>query len=318
MINLFISHASEDKADFVEPLVVALRSSGFEVWYDQYELTIGDSLLQKISQGLRECDYGVVVLSHNFFRKKWTQAELDGLFSIESTERKVILPIWKDVSVEDVKAFSPLLSGRLGVSTSGGIENVVAEIRRAVQAADRVASFSSVENALSMFRALDKEILGTKLVDELAQSVEGVRIVDAAAKEIITWLRSQVERLASESEILKIRPDASSEHQLSLAASYAMRFIFRFENGVVNSISRAVMRLLIYQGLDPFGLDHSMRNDICQEDFEPKFHHTGKLIWKSKNNNHEFTSEQLQIRVLEEMVSAMRQLHKEAMAKKAR
>ena len=45
--KLFISHASEDKADFVEPLVEALQAAGFEVWYDKYELTLGDSLLQK-------------------------------------------------------------------------------------------------------------------------------------------------------------------------------------------------------------------------------------------------------------------------------
>jgi hypothetical protein len=318
MTKLFISHASEDKADFVEPLVEALRSVGFEVWYDKYELTIGDSLLQKISQGLRECDYGVVVLSPDFFRKRWTQAELDGLFAIESTERKVILPIWRDVSVNDVTAFSPILAGRLGALTTGGIEYVVAEIRRAVESADRVASFSSVENALSIFKALDKEVMGFKRADELARSEEGVRIVDAATKEMITWLRNQVERLSSESEILWIRADAPSDHQLSFAAKYAMRFVLRYENEIINSITMAVMHLMIYQVLDPYGEDYSKRNDIRREDFEPRFHHTGKLIWKTTNTNHEFTTEQLQIRVLEEIVSAIRQLSEQAMAKKAR
>jgi hypothetical protein len=80
----------------------------------------------------------------------------------------------------------------------------------------------------------------------------------------------------------------------------------------------AVMHLMIYQVLDPYGEDYSKRNDIRREDFEPRFHHTGKLIWKTTNTNHEFTTEQLQIRVLEEIVSAIRQLSEQAMAKKAR
>lgn len=316
--KLFISHASEDKTDFVEPLVAALQTNGFEVWYDRYELTLGDSLLQKISQGLRECDYGVVVLSPDFFRKKWTQAELDGLLAIESTARKVILPIWKDVTVEDVSAFSPILAGRLGAPTSRGVDSVVEEIRRAVEAADRVASFSNVENAISMFKALDKEVVGTKRAEELARSVAGVQIVDATAKEMIIWLRNQIQRLANESETLSITLANSTDNQLSFSAPYAMQFLLRYENGTINSISTAVMRLLIYQWLDSFREDHSKRDEIRREDFEPGFHHTGKIIWRSTNTSHEFTTEQLQSRVLEEIVSAIRQLHEKAMAKKVR
>jgi len=62
---LFICHVFEDKADFVEPLAVALRKD-FEVWYDKFQLTLGDSLLQKITEGLTTCDFGVVVLSKVF------------------------------------------------------------------------------------------------------------------------------------------------------------------------------------------------------------------------------------------------------------
>lgn len=314
--KLFISHASEDKADFADPLVAALEAAGFNVWYDKSELTIGDSLLQKISQSLKECDFGVVVLSPEFFKKQWTQAELDGLFALETTERKVILPIWKDVTVEDVTAFSPILAGRLGAPTSGGIDSVVEEIRRAVEAATRVASFSNVENAISQFKSLDKEIVGTKRAEELATSVEGVRLVADATKELITWLRAQVETLAADSEILKIRCDSPLDHQLTFAGSYAIRFVFRYDNGISNSITTALIRLLIYQNIDPIWEDPSKRKELRREDFEPRFHHTGKLIWRSTNTGLEFTTEQLQNRVLEEIVCAFRIVHNEAQAKK--
>src|ERR1035438_1749005 len=134
-MRLFICHALEDKADFVRPLAEALREH-YEVWFDENRdfLTLGDSLLQRIDEGLASCDFGVVVLSKAFFGKKWTRAELDGLFAREGPARKIILPVWKDVSEEEVKAFSPILAGRLGVPTSPGGDKIVGgirEIRRA-------------------------------------------------------------------------------------------------------------------------------------------------------------------------------------------
>jgi hypothetical protein len=53
-MKLFISHSSEDKDDFVHPLAEALRRH-FEVWYDKWTLTVGDSLQEKIDHGLTTC-----------------------------------------------------------------------------------------------------------------------------------------------------------------------------------------------------------------------------------------------------------------------
>jgi tetratricopeptide (TPR) repeat protein len=138
MTRIFLSHASEDKG-FVKSLAEELRKQ-YKVWYDEFELTVGDSLLQKINEGLSSCDYGVVVLSPVFFKKKWPQAELDGLFAVENSTRKVILPVWKDLTAEDVRRFSPILAGRLGVSTSDGIDKVVMELRRAISVSENVSS----------------------------------------------------------------------------------------------------------------------------------------------------------------------------------
>lgn len=133
MSRLFISHASEDKNGFVEPLAIRLQQRGHEVWYDKCTLTLGDSLSREIDAGLVDCDYGIVVLSPRFFAKSWPRAELDALVSRETAEdRKRILPIWYDVSLADVQRYSPLLASRLAVSTEAGMDLVVDEIERAV------------------------------------------------------------------------------------------------------------------------------------------------------------------------------------------
>ena len=311
MTKLFISHAFEDKADFVEPLVSALQNADFSVWYDKYELTMGDSLLQKIGQGLRECDFGVVVLSHAFFRKKWTQAELDGLISLETVERKVILPVWKGVTEQDVKAFSPILGGRLGAPTEGGVDVVVSEIKRAVQAAERTASFSTVENALTRFKALDREVGGTQQANNLANSYEGVALASDFAKGLITNLRTSIEEMACSAAHLQIKLEKESPNLLAFAGSFRFQFVLSYENHVVNSIERAKLRLMIYQNLDPYGMDSSKRKDLIRWEFKPVFHYKGHLVWQAADTDKQFTVEQLKSRLLEDVVNAFEQLFRD-------
>ena len=94
-----------------------LRSSGVTVWLDENELRLGDSLRAKIDQGLAESRYGVVILSRAFFANDWPQRELDGLIALDSPQRKVILPVWDGIDQHVVASYSPLLAGKLAIST---------------------------------------------------------------------------------------------------------------------------------------------------------------------------------------------------------
>ncbi len=49
--DVFISHASEDKDAIVRPLATALRAGELRVWYDEFELRIGDSLRPQNRRG---------------------------------------------------------------------------------------------------------------------------------------------------------------------------------------------------------------------------------------------------------------------------
>lgn len=79
MINIFVSHASEDKEEIARPIAEGLARLGYDVWFDEYQLTIGDNLRREINLGLSKCDFGIVIFSPNFFSKDWPQLELDGL-----------------------------------------------------------------------------------------------------------------------------------------------------------------------------------------------------------------------------------------------
>jgi len=122
--DVFISHASEDKATFVTPLATALKKHGLKVWFDKFTLRVGDSLHCSIEKGLARSRYGVVVFSPKFLAKKWPMAELDGLFGREMEGHKVILPVWHRVSSARMKKVLPILAGKYALRSSDGIETV--------------------------------------------------------------------------------------------------------------------------------------------------------------------------------------------------
>lgn len=127
--DVFISHASEDKEQVVRPLAHALVNGGLKVWYDEFELRLGDSLRRKIDIGLARSRFGVVVLSRAFFGKGWTNYELDGLVTRSITGEQVILPIWHDITKQELIEYSPSLADKVARSTATHtIEEIANEI----------------------------------------------------------------------------------------------------------------------------------------------------------------------------------------------
>ena len=140
-VKVFISRAAGDKDEFVRPLAEALGEL-FDVWYDEYSLVVGPGLLNQISKGMKECQYGVVVLSQSFFGKKWTRAELDGLFELEPADQSLILPIWHGVTHDEVSEYSPILAARAATRSELGIARVVSDLKRSIEAGERTKVIS--------------------------------------------------------------------------------------------------------------------------------------------------------------------------------
>lgn len=118
--DVFVSHAWEDKEDFVDEFVAELRKQGLIVWYDTDKLKWGDSMREKIDRGLAKSRYGVVVLSPNYIaeHKYWTKAELNGLFQVETINGKTILPIWHNLTKKQVTEYSPIIADRKAMTTA--------------------------------------------------------------------------------------------------------------------------------------------------------------------------------------------------------
>lgn len=117
----------------MEPLAVELTKCGLDVWYDKFNLKLGDNLRTELDKALQTCRYGIVILSKSFFAKEWTQMELNALFALETSDRrKRILPIRHGLSHEDLASFSPLLAGRVTMSTDAGLRPLTQSILSAI------------------------------------------------------------------------------------------------------------------------------------------------------------------------------------------
>ena len=178
--DVFISHASEDKDEVVRPLAELLRQQGLRIWLDETELQLGDSLRRSIDRGLSESRYAAVILSPSFFSKEWPQKELDGLVAREDGREKVILPVWHNLSREEVLKYSPLLADKLSAPTSRGLQNVSDAIVRAVKSIPDVNDYSSGLSDIGSGRDISELLMSmidrvTELAENGAELVTGLR-----------------------------------------------------------------------------------------------------------------------------------------------
>ncbi len=93
MTTLFLSHSTADKS-FARMLADKLSEVGVDVWIDEAEIHVGDSLIQKISQAIDDVDYVAAVLSTKSVASNWVASELQWAMTREIRgQRVIVLPI---------------------------------------------------------------------------------------------------------------------------------------------------------------------------------------------------------------------------------
>lgn len=131
----FISHDSRDKDVVVRTLAAKLAAASCPVWYDEYDLKPGDSLRKSIEAGLKSCPKCIVVLSKNFFQNVgWAAREFDSMYTREIVNKEqVIIPLWLDVTPEEVYEYSPILADRVAlVFNPANLDEIVRKLVVAV------------------------------------------------------------------------------------------------------------------------------------------------------------------------------------------
>lgn len=91
--SIFLSHNSSDKP-FARRLAQDLDNQGVRFWLDEAEIKVGESLIEKIREGIDKVDYVAVLLSPDSVASTWVQREVDVAMNQEILGRRVkVLPI---------------------------------------------------------------------------------------------------------------------------------------------------------------------------------------------------------------------------------
>ncbi|MDB4766465.1 TIR domain-containing protein [bacterium] len=151
--DVFISQATEDNDAIGRPLADALRKRGLCVWFAEDSITVGDSVRRSVDLGMRRSRYGVVILSPQYLVKECSNRELDGLITLDDGTKKVILPVWHNVSQTQIAKYSPTLADRAGVSSEKGVEHVADKIFFAIAGQTRNAHRSAIVDFISSLRS---------------------------------------------------------------------------------------------------------------------------------------------------------------------
>ncbi len=87
----FISYNQEDR-EAAQNIALFLTSENINVWFDEWEISAGDSIIKQINKGLTDCTHFVTVWSCHSATSSWVRSELEAVLqkAIEVGKPKII------------------------------------------------------------------------------------------------------------------------------------------------------------------------------------------------------------------------------------
>ena len=140
VFDLFVSYSHHNKIELAIPIVNELLKKGVKVWFDKFEIRTGDSITDKINEGLRDARYGLILISPYYIKSNWARQELNAFFKKQITlQQKFILPIWYEISIADMFNYFPLLSDyrAIRIESDFNLDEVVSEILTVIWQKDK-------------------------------------------------------------------------------------------------------------------------------------------------------------------------------------
>jgi TIR domain len=124
--RVFLSYTSDDVV-VAKRIAEALEAAGIEVWWDKWCISAGDSLRQKIDEGIAGCTHFLVLLTPRSTKKPWVNQEMDAGLVRKLNDQCRFLPVRSELPASDLP---PLLSGILSpsITTDEDIAQLISDI----------------------------------------------------------------------------------------------------------------------------------------------------------------------------------------------
>lgn len=133
--KLFLCHASEDWQE-AESIARSLGQRGIPVWYDRWSMRVGDSIADKIGQGIGDCRFMAVIFSKNSVDKPWCKRELNAALQKQLKDQSlIILPVLID-ECELPPLFQDIKYADFRKSPEEGLKQLTEAIRQHLRETD--------------------------------------------------------------------------------------------------------------------------------------------------------------------------------------
>lgn len=226
-MRAFLSHASEDKSGFVEPLARELAEMGVAPWLDIWEIRPGDSLVRKLfEEGLDTVGAVIVVISASSAAKPWVREELDAAVVRRIAGSTRLIP----VRLDDAPVPAPLqhLVWISADRTPEGIRSAAEQITDALYARDKRPAVApppayTAATPVPGLAQADSALLAVLIEEALAAEILIVNWPAARAKAEERGMTPSAidEAFAAlqNRQYLKIRSIAGGPHTVELSAA---------------------------------------------------------------------------------------------------
>ena len=127
--KVYLAHATEDKVSLARPLARFLLENGIDVWLDEWEIVHGDSLVQKMEEGLENHTHFVVLLTPTSILKPWVRAEIDVGFTNRIDGKAKFIGLRHGVEIGELTPFlRSLYCPEVNLNDEGGMRTLIEDI----------------------------------------------------------------------------------------------------------------------------------------------------------------------------------------------
>lgn len=206
MYDFFISHSSVDKNTIVDNLVATLENMGYSVWYDKYEISVGDEIRSKIKKGLETSYCIILVLTDNFEKSKWVFYET-GVFDAE--KNSCIIPLLYNISESTKGTILSIIGNRkyLDMNTITN-EEAASELIKTLSRNKKenidlytVNNLHNIQKKLASHETVNSEIISIKLKEYLDLLENQKEYMVLSAKQIIRIIAIDLLKMQSKNTI---------------------------------------------------------------------------------------------------------------------
>ena len=142
----FLSYSFDDSAT-AKKIAHALMAHGISTWWAEWEIRAGDSLRQKIDEGLSDCTHFLVLLTPGSIQKPWVKQEMDAGLVRRIGGAARFIPLRDGLSTKELP---PLLSGMLSPEIGEDFDKSIRDLVNSIHDISRKPALGSAPAAVAL------------------------------------------------------------------------------------------------------------------------------------------------------------------------